>query len=396
MTDFTQSLSARGIPTVTPYLGQIATAVAHHTSKVPANIAYNSRTGHTMRDAVISFQIAFSNYQAASETGPGAALTVEAAIEYPAGTFTRVVWSGGNVCTIADGADGALSDPIALAIPRGAKFWVRSFHQCTAGALILALTGAGASVDGTGAEWSTTPGALASKVMGGTIATSGTGSLTLSIPPYAIVGMTNRISVGIVGDSIAAGVYDKPEIANDTGIIARKIGPVFAYMKLCMSGEALSNFIGVNGAKRRARLQYCSHIISNHGRNGLGAGAAAVAADHTTLADMFPTKPLFNCTILPGTTSTDVWTTLENQTVMASEAQRLVYNRNSRGGLIPGVAGCFDLANVLENAYDGGKWPAGYIITADSAGVHPTTAAYQAVVQSAALDVSRLQMAVPG
>jgi hypothetical protein len=56
-----------------------------------------------MRDSVTSFRIGFRNYYRETEVGGGAALTIEASIEYPVDSFTRVTWSGANAHTIANG-----------------------------------------------------------------------------------------------------------------------------------------------------------------------------------------------------------------------------------------------------------------------------------------------------
>jgi len=378
--DFNVMLQKHGLYMPT-YTGVIATGCYHPSAK-SASQQFNSRSEHYARDNITSLQIAFANNFGAAEAGPGSSMTIRASIEYPRGTFTIVNWSGARDVVIPDGDDSPLSDPVEIVIPRGAFFSVRSFAQCAGG---VVYKGFYANRVNGGAEAATS--GLTDKTTCGTIPTG-----RHVVAPCLIVGKTDRPALGLIGDSVCAGAGDNiADVSGDIGILARPLGPHFAYINQAISSEPLGNFIGANGAKRRARTAWCSHIICEYGRNDFTSVSGSVFLGYvTTCAGLFPGKPFFQTTITPRTSSTDGWTTVGGQTVDGGHTSRLLVNHRLRAGGVPGVYDFFDLTKVVESDRDSGLWKApGYTVD----GTHPTTPAYYEVRDSGVLDPLRIRLA---
>ena len=135
----TSSAAALTLPAyaASPYVGQVATRCWVPQQLDNKNLQFNSRSWHFARENLSSFQLAFANWYAVgfnfnpngTERGVGSDARLLASIEYPQGKFTRVTWSkGAGEATIPDG-ETAISDPIYVAIPNGAKFYVRFFYS---------------------------------------------------------------------------------------------------------------------------------------------------------------------------------------------------------------------------------------------------------------------------
>lgn len=365
------------------YLGQVATACHYPTSNAGANAAcWNTRTAHYMRENVTSVQIAFANFYGETEDGPGAAMTVEAAIEYPVGTFTRVLFGGVNQQTIADGAMGALSDACSVTMPRGALFYVRAFLNCASGVSYLA---APPNLP-TGAVYSTA-GGQTSAVMGGVV-----GAGSVAVPPALIVAQTSRPSVFVFGDSIGAGAGDlADDLSLDSGIILRAIGPNFAYSSSALSGTTLAQLVSAS-TKRRSALGYFSHIINQRGINDVGGSSAAtvIATLQSFLAlPNVAGKKVFQTTLTPSSTSTDSWATTANQTG-TNTAIIVGFNQQVIAG-VPGLEGHFDVARVGESAPFSNKWRVD-LGTPTADGLHPSNNIYREVRRAGVFNPGTLRL----
>lgn len=363
---------------LSPYLGHISTGTAHPTTlrTTGSPTQANFRSAHVMRDTVSSFQIAFRNYYRETEVGGGAVLTITAAIEYPVGTFTQVKWSGSATNTIASGAEGALSDAIALAIPEGATFYVRSFHQMSTG--IIHCSYVGAPTNGTQGEFGT--GSLADKTLSGTIPAGNN-----FCPPALIVATTTKPSFALVGDSLTVGVGETAPDGPEVGFGREFAASGFGYQKQAVGGETMTNFMSSNGSKRRAALQYASHVACLYGRNGVATastGASTLASQLSTLKSQFPSKPLIAATITPATDSSDNTWAAGTQTPKANDDQRISYNTMLRANQVTGVAAYLEHADVVETARNSGIWVSSYVYTADNLGTHMNNAGYAAVAQA--------------
>src|SRR5215207_2795708 len=96
------------------------------------------RTRHRSSQYLTSIRLVLPNWYVSAvastggEKGTGGTLTVEASIEYPKGTYTRVTFSGANQGTIANGAQ-IVSDLVTVNIPDRTPFWVRMWISSSVG-----------------------------------------------------------------------------------------------------------------------------------------------------------------------------------------------------------------------------------------------------------------------
>ncbi|RWI35452.1 hypothetical protein [Mesorhizobium sp.] len=387
------------------YLGQVATKIRIPTSRSTTNKQANSRTHHFARDHITALKIELPNWYwvrstAGPETNGGGNITYKASIEYPAGVFTQVTFSGATSAIVASGAS-VLSDFVNVNIPKGASFWVR-VYAVAATAIVFTDGNAGFPQrdDANGEAYAYAASGVSDLTMGGTITSNIVGGADPIFCPSAIVAQTRNPSVLIIGDSRDWGFNDLYDASGDLGDLARSIGPAFGYINVAGSGDKFSAFISVS-AKRRALAQYCSHVVIGDAINALRSGgsgqnktAAAVLAELQTVLGFFPDKRCFTTTLGgPNTTSTDNWATVENQTVNANSAQIIAYNDAIRAG-VPGCIGYFEIADQVESARNSGKWrvngnPNGFTLD----GLHTGQAGYLAIKNSGAIDTTRFSRA---
>ena len=362
-------------------IGLIATRCL---APVSRNITFRqlmSRSPHYARTAITSLQIIIPNWfvdptGAHAEIGTGSSATVTASIEYPTNTFTQILFGGSVSGTVPD-VSQLLSDAVSVSIPNGALFWVRIYWVSPTGTLSIAHNLSGTGLPGAGLEVGVS--GITDKTMSGTVTAADN-----EFSPVAIVGTTSQPSVVIVGDSIGLGDTSKETIGDasgDFGVVARSIGPYYAYASFCQNGDQGEDFVASH-ANRVALFQYASHLICEYGSNDLytvGADVATVLATLQTIGGYMIAlgagKRAYQVTITPRTTSTDSWATTVNQTVLSSaiEARRISVNDSIRG-ILPGLTGYYDVADAIETSRNSGIWRVtglanGY--TPD--GTHPNT-----------------------
>jgi lysophospholipase L1-like esterase/predicted secreted protein len=381
-----------------PRLGYAATRarwLEHPGAAVPSRQVM-ARTGHRAWADLSIVQLFVQNLRMSvqvpdlAEFGWGASATVTAAIEYPVGTFTRVTFGGVVQGTIPD-ADVLLSDFVDIpgGIPKGALFWVRQFWTNPNGVFYNEWR----DID-YGDVTELAVSGLSDKTMGGTLTSSG----NYSFPPVAILAGTDLPSVGILGDSLAAGRFDvetAPHLG-DVGTIARSLMPVVPTVNLSIPGACVnavnSHYWGALGIARTRILPYLTHIVLELGINDLAGffTAAQTSAQmqahyiafHQSLfgIGLDPTAQIIQTTITPySTSSTDGWTTTANQTPFPNDAQRIATNNLIRAGL-PFVDSFYEIANVVEEPNNSGKFAAPPAITDD--GLHFNVAGYQLIEDS--------------
>ncbi|WP_025593188.1 SGNH/GDSL hydrolase family protein [Agrobacterium tumefaciens] len=359
------------------YVGQVATKSVIPGFSTPSNKQIMSRTRHFARSAIFDLRLIFPNWfhNGNAETASGGTITITAAIEYPIGEFHQVTWSGSASVAVPDLSNSPISDRLSVVIPDGAEFFVRTFLDAPAGIIYSG----GKDVD-SGEAAAYGPSGIVDQTMGGTIANSGTAAV---YTPIAIIGDTNKPSVFIVGDSRESAVgFDVPNTLSDQGYGARSFGQMCGYINVARGGERLSEFVSSH-ALRLSLASYCSHVFIHEGINDFTAGASASTCLDLlqTIIEYFPDNEVWLATVEPVTTSTDGWITESNQTITASNSQRIAFNDAIRAG-IEGAFGYFDVADVVENGRNGGKWqaPAGVALTGD--GTHASPNGYAWVEQA--------------
>jgi len=171
-----------------------------------------SRTGHFMRTSVTSLQIEVGNYkyQGGISFVNGSA-TITASIEYPLGTCTQVTFNSSTTASVVNNGF-ALSDPISLSIPAGARFWVRQFYQNSLGTIstqsVTNISNMGDALD------KAASGLSDQTVSCTTVTDSGSGSI---YTPVAIIANAPNSHAGCVyGDSLSVGTGGTGETVAET------------------------------------------------------------------------------------------------------------------------------------------------------------------------------------
>ncbi|MDF0540772.1 hypothetical protein PX699_00320 [Sphingobium sp. H39-3-25] len=338
------------------YIGPVSNGCFIPSTKNAGQTKQMSRTGHFLRENVNGeMYIEIPNWVVnvgapLGDTGPGAAATVTASIEYPEGTIAAIATFGGNVQgTVPDG--GTLrSDRLNVTAPRGAQIFVRIYRECSAGTIYTqSLTLDGAQMSPGKSHFYTTALATDLTQTAAPVYNSA-GATNIWYGPCAILGPTKRATYAVIGDSRSFGAADRLSSKDrDTGNIVRSIGDRHAVLNLSVSSARLLDF-NTSSAQRRYLAGLCSHIVLELGFNDLSTGAANVATIFgTALASLPAGKTVITATMEPQTTSTDSWVTTANQTISDAtrNADRITENTRRRAG-IAGVATCWEIADLVE------------------------------------------------
>lgn len=389
-------LGNSGVTALDPYTGIVASRCAVPSALAAVNKQLMSRSKHIAMDRLSSIRLVFANWYVKSsatigENLPGASATFQAAIEYPSGTIAAVVNFGGAATGTAADGETLVSDAVAVNIPLGASFFVRTFVSSTAGILYRSGSGGLNNIVGTpvsGEAWTfgvTTPNLVNTP---GPFANQQTG---IYFGPTAIIGLTSKPTLFIAGDSRQNnGVsYDTTSDGFGlTGEFGRSFGVSLGALNAGCASERAQTLALTPAlyAKRLALAQYCSHIVSGYGINDItGAGgsartAAQLLADLQTIWAQFGGKPVYQSTIAPKSSSTDSWATTVNQTTDATNSERTAFNDSIRY-MPPPLSGYFEVADQMESARNSGIWKAAY--TSD--GIHANQTAQLALAASKAV-----------
>lgn len=316
-------------------------------------------------------------------------ITVQGAVEYPAGTFTALTFAGASAVTIAAGGASSLaeSDAVVLAqpIPAGALYWVRTWVTVAPGGrwpqgYMIQSSGMGEAVDfATGVD----------RTQGGTITNMAASTTRRGYGPAAVKatafgGTPVAKAFAAVGDSILMGstdVLDPVAIGHgNLGYFAKAAAGRYPVINLGIAGTTAYGNLPAAFARRAALLAKIgvTHVFCDWGVNDVSAGRSAtqvqadIAAIAQGLKNAVPGVVVAWSTITPRTTSTDGFRTAGNQSVHTgsgftggASSPRASLNAALRGGSVAGVDRLFDAADAVEvNAAniatrDGGLWISG-------------------------------------
>ncbi len=351
------------------YTGLIATRGLMMTGTA-AHPQSMTRISHIATDSITSMQVVFQGWSANSsgETVLGETSTWECAIEYPEGVYTRVKFGGADIGSCASGSN-LFSDACAVTIPSGAEFWTRTFQSNPTKILLRNIDNSASIASKNAYRFGT---GVSNVVMGGALS-GGTQQDFFTSGPFALIGTTNKASIIILGDSIcAAAGYDSTMDAasGEMGAVRPSLNDI-AYCDMSVTSLSAAGHLAAATTRRRAIVPYVSHILNNLGIND-GAGSGTLTTQQQVKADWG--KPMVFSTITPYTTGS--FDTEAGQTAPVVGNINL-YNDTVRAK--PAwVYDYIEVANVVENTPNGGKWKPFY--TAD--GIHPTTLAYDALKAS--------------
>ncbi|PDT05691.1 hypothetical protein CO666_03550 [Rhizobium chutanense] len=357
------------------------------------------------RDAITSAKFVFPNWFAAQfgatspyieQNGPSA-LSIQAAVEYPAGVFTPILFSGSTTGTIPAGAN-LVSDDTALSIPEDAQYAIRWRINGTGGLVYVSATSPAvtSSAFGDAFDSAATVNSLADNTQNAADAYTNNGPGAY-YGPIAVLSVSARESIIAFGTSITHGENDTLDSTLDLGIIARGAGVNFGYINCGVRGDSAYRAVNVLGtgnfAKRAALAQYATKAIIEYGPNDIGTVEARTAAqclaDRATLyaylKSVAPGIKIYQTTTTPLATSTDAFATTGNQTPNATITPKITeINDAVRAGGIANLDGYYDVSDVVSTARNSGIWkcPAGYTPMTNSGGLHPLQAGYKYVRDS--------------
>lgn len=213
--------------------------------------------------------------------------------------------------------------------------------------------------------------------------------------PICIIGKTNQVSVIGIGDSIMNGhgdaayfTYDGTSIFQN-GFFSRALISSKSFINTAKDGQKITHLIDPKNTWIRNQMAaYATHAFVELGVNDLASTDTldTIKTNLTTLWNILANLGLkvYQSTITPISTSTDSWTTVNNQTPSTTndfQNKRLALNAWIRSQPSP-LSGVVELADIVESARDSCKWKAGW--TAD--GTHPTESGHANI--ASAFDVS--------
>ncbi|WP_375408521.1 hypothetical protein [uncultured Methylobacterium sp.] len=282
-----------------PYPGQGATRSFPPDYFYNVNKQQNSRILRYARTDIINPVLRYANYyidgprmgSTFAKIASGAAAAIDCGIEFPLGTYTQGTFGGVVGGTIANGGELS-SDPITITIPKGSIFVERNNFQCAAGIIITENGGYAALGD----KWEGAVSGLANKVMGGTISNASF--------VYAAISITSQIdqpSWMPLGDSLTRGLVDTIDPPGDKGFLARLIGPSAGYILAAEEGLQAAHVVA-NNDYLISLASSVSHVPVALGTNDILIGGKTAAQIITSLAaiyNLFPTKKVLGCTIIP-------------------------------------------------------------------------------------------------
>lgn len=339
------------------YLGQVGTRGGFPSQSVAAATATwaMSRKMFRAMDNVVNPTVVFANYYVTGlnvETTIGAG-TIQATIEYPAGTFTpnnegQVAFPNGNTALTFN-----------VTIPEGAQAFVRALQINSNGVVIESRPRYGFSpLDGI--ELGT--GTPTNKLTSGTVAQGFSGAQAYG--PIVIAAMTSKPSYLIIGDSKAFGQQDAASDPTADQGLGRLIGTHYAYSSFAVGSSLGSQYLSAGRTFRDALVAsgYWSHGVDQYGLNDIQSGgntAAQVITTRGSIAALYTNIQMIGTTLTPQTTSTDGFLTSANQTatpnsVICQEANSLM---RSYPGVI-GEKGLVDLSDFVD-PFRTGIWPVG-------------------------------------
>lgn len=370
-----------------PYFGPVGNRTFSHNFYFAGGaFTFCSQTWHVARETIAGkIRIKYPGFHADAVSGEisnGGNNTVKVSV-FDADPTTAVNIGVSGTITIPNGGLAVCDINLSRPIKTGSYFWLRPFVTTDTGTSYCQWTGAvpagpmltGSALDATDtAHGDLTPGNSTITDIGG----------NLFFPPIAISGLTRKPTFGLVGDSRIFGIGDQTDATGDVGDLGRSIGAQgFGYTNTGVGGNPSSLF-KTNNAGRLLALADSSHIIAEIGAYDFVFGGDSVAtatADTLAVLALFPGRPVYQTTSEPVSSSTNSWIDTANQTTDTSNANRISWNTNIRGGA-PGYTGYFDLAQAVENSVNGGLWvaPGGVAQTVD--GAHPNLAGYNLIGSS--------------
>lgn len=329
-------VASGGVPVLTVAGGSITELLMTSRANLPGFNAYAGSDGADTNSnsrisfynetgvAVSKFRAYFPNWRltATTEADGYNDITITAAVEYPASTFTPILF-GGSASKVVTNGTTAESDEVTLAIPADAQFWVRTYVVVAAagrwpqGYTINTAAGKGELADfATGVD----------KTQSGTI-TNATATATrqgygpAALKATAWTGTSRQVAIAAVGDSITFGSFGSVDARGNFGPYGNACATRAPFINMGYTGTTAQANQPPSMTRRLAFLDQIgvTHVIVGWGINDLRASRSAanamadLTAIHTAIAALG--LKVIQTTMTTEATSTDGFETLANQTV---------------------------------------------------------------------------------
>lgn len=349
-----------GSAPIVPTVGILAAGRGqYNTGTAPITQPFTSRRTHYAHGAgaISSLKTVDINryFSAINATSTGAVHTIKRYIEYPEGVFTQVTWNTGATTVSLTSGGRITSDPIAVTIPAGAKFWERTVVLTTATVPIIITPDTGTAL---GIDDGNASGDLGNS---GTIPAGGNAN---TIGCQAILGTVNATaarSFVIIGDSLTFGALDITGVGvkGGSGFIARALDDLgLPYFKWAIGGQQATDAATLAATLNAdCNTMDFSDMICQYGLNDLRLGRtqSQILADHQTLYGIaaFTGVNKWQTTITPRSTSTDGWATTANQTPQTDGNMAALNSLNAAIRAVPAnVHGVLEAADAAMSARD--------------------------------------------
>lgn len=352
-----------GAPTITPIFcgSPLSDGVRTDTTSNSMNVRRGAMAPASCDITDIVVAIPGSYFGAFEYTMPTPWTVVAASIEYPAGTFYPLFANGSASLAVIPGRTMARFDPCPITVPAGQKFWVKVFLTWTPGSMKMQNLSQWEIIG----NWTNTGTDLTDQTQTTTVLPSNfVTNLYGNLMVFGRCSSPQPLVVGFLGDSIMCNGTDQPD--PNTGAIAmeKALRNRVPFINISIGGDSSAAYLTrhecrdlyLRGLDGRVGI---TDLMFTMGRNEISS-AAALQDRIATATRLWVNRGVrvHGWTVTPGTTSTDNWATIENQTVSdpASEAQRVPYNAWLRANYQAiGMTSIIDAGRIMDPT-DSGKW----------------------------------------
>jgi hypothetical protein len=332
---------------LTPYLGAISTRASVPNNSFANTGPFTARSGHTMTDTG-SPRPAWAAAFLAGNTGEttNGTLTIgPAAIEFPQGVFTPLLWGGNPTIVAAPGAM-PIPDTPAIVLANGTDYWVA-----------VQLQGSAVVMFGDGTQKQPARGDKLQT--GGTDIHNIVDNNSAQIFPSVIVGTTTKRTIMGCGDSRIVGLSVNANANGYSGDFQHAFHPAYGGTRYGCTGITAATFNG-NHALASQLAVYHSDVWLQAGINDVIAGTSAPSIQTTQFANIAIFtglgKEVWVSTWQPANTSSNQWIDQGGQTIGTHDATRVTNNTSTRSGVYNTAAGFFEFDLLVELALNDGFW----------------------------------------
>jgi hypothetical protein len=332
-----------------------------------ANKVFMARSPHFSSGGFSSHKIALANWYVDAnftgvEHGSGGPVTFTASLEYPAGTCIQAKFLGSTSLTAADFTN-SYTDLIAAIVPPETLYWERVWASYSVAGVFTYdpnITIAD-TANGQATTYGTTGGA--GGVVDQTVSCDTVVNTNPNVTwqPVAIIGQTNRPTFGLFGDSRMFGWQDGTPVnsQHNRGEVAPSLCAIYSCFNAGVTSTTVQFWL-MGNARQLELATFVSNVVDAFGINDISFSTPpSTPGQLISYQQAFASvinKPTILTTLPTITSSTDGWTSITNQNLAATNSARVSYNTMIRAAKPAGISSVFEIANLTENAVNGGYW----------------------------------------